>query len=109
MLYYTHYSIEDCIALLSRRNIYDVFEYSFEMKTETTGEITFIRCNNHFWNGLRSHYQIEFIRNKNTIISMKFIREGPIFPFSTLFPKWIAEFMEQKLSAIEKGVGECEG
>lgn len=42
MLYYTHYSIEDCIALLSRRNIYDVFVYSFEMKTETTGEIPII-------------------------------------------------------------------
>lgn len=27
MIYYTNYSIEDCIGLLSRKNIYDVFEF----------------------------------------------------------------------------------
>lgn len=102
MIYCTHYSIEDCIGLLSRKNTYDVFEYSFEMKTETMGEITFIRCNKHLWNGLRSLYQIEFESDETTTIRMEFIREGSVFPFSTLFPEWINEFMEQKLSATEK-------
>ena len=68
MIYCTHYSIEDCIGLLSRKNTYDVFEYSFEMKTETMGEITFIRCNKHLWNGLRSLYQIEFESDETTTI-----------------------------------------
>lgn len=101
LIYNTHYSIEDCIGLLSRKNIYDVFEYLFEMKTESIGEITFIRCNKHLWHGLHSHYRIDFKREKNTVINIEFIREGPILPFSTLFPEWISEFMEQKLSATE--------
>lgn len=101
MIYQTHYSVEDCIGLLSRKNIYDVFEYLFEMKTETAGEITFIRCNKHLWNGLPSHYRIELKRDENTVITLEFLREGPILPFSTVVPAWIAEFMEQKLSATE--------
>lgn len=101
MIYYTHYSVEDCIGLLSRKNMYDVFDYLFEMKTETTGEISFIRCNKHLWHGLQSHYCIEFKKRENTVININFIREGPILPFSTLFPAWITEFMEQKLNAIE--------
>lgn len=76
MVYYTNYSVEDCIGLLSRKNIYDVFEYLFEMKTESLGRIIFNQCNKHFWNGHYSVYQIEFRRNKNTIINIEFIKEG---------------------------------
>lgn len=47
VVYYTHFSVEDCIGLLSRKNIYDVFEYSFEMKTESVGEIAFEHCNKY--------------------------------------------------------------
>lgn len=101
VVYYTNYSIEDCIGLLSRKNIYDVFDYLFEMKTGTLGEIIFIYCNKHFWNGHRSIYQIKFIKSKYTIIEVEFIKEGLFLPFPTLSPVWIAEFMEQKLNAIK--------
>lgn len=101
MTYCTDYSVEDCIGLLSRKNIYDVFDYIFEMKTETMGEIIFVRCNKHFWHGLPSHYRIEFKRCKNTVINVGFIKEVTFFHFSTLFPEWITEFMEQKLNAIK--------
>ena len=43
-----------------RKNMCDVFDYSFEMKAETIGEITFICCNKHFWNGFRSLYHFEY-------------------------------------------------
>lgn len=99
MVFYTNYSVEDCIGLLSRKNVYDVFEYSFEMKTQSSGEIAFNRCNKHLWHGGRSFYQIEFGRDKCTVINIEFIREGVFLPFSTLNPAWIAEFMEQKLDA----------
>ena len=32
--YITNYSIEDCMGLLARKNIYDVFEYSYEKKVD---------------------------------------------------------------------------
>ena len=102
MVYYTKYSIEDCIGLLLRKNVYDVFEYSFEMKTESLGEIAFESCNKHFWHGGRSVYQMEFRRCKNTVINVEFIMEGIFLPFSTIPPAWISEFMEQKLDAIEQ-------
>ena len=100
MVYYTKYSVEDCIGLLSRKNIYDVFDYSFEMKTESLGEIALVRCNKHFWHGGTSFYQIEFRRGKRTIINLEFIREGIFLPFPTLSPAWIDEFMDQKLDAV---------
>lgn len=100
MVYYTNHSVEDCIGLLSRKNVYDVFEYLFEMKTESLGRITFIHCNKHFWNGYQSVYQIEFRRSKNTVINIEFIKEGLFLPVSTIQPAWMAEFMKQKLDAI---------
>lgn len=101
VVYYTNYSVDDCIGLLSRKNVYDVFEYSFEMKTESLGEIALEHCNKHFWHGGRSIYQIEFRRNESTVINVEFIMEGIFLPFSTIPPAWIAEFMKQKLDAIE--------
>ncbi len=105
MVYYTNYSVEDCIGLLSRKNVYDVFEYSFEMKTESVGEIAFKRCNKHLWHGCQSVYQIEFRRSKNTVINIEFLLEGIFLPFSTISPAWITEFMEQKLDATACGEG----
>ena len=105
VVYYTNYSVEDCIGLLSRKNVYDVFEYSFEMKTESVGEIAFERCNKHLWHGGRSVYQIEFRRNENTVINIEFLMEGIFLPFSTISPAWITEFMEQKLDATGCGEG----
>lgn len=101
VVFCTNYSIEDCIGLLSRKNIYDVFEYLFEMKSELTGEIAFEKCNKHYWHGGRSVYQINFSRNESTIINVEFVVEGIFLPFSTIPPIWIAEFMKQKLDAIE--------
>ena len=102
MIYYTDYSIEDCIGLLSRKNIYDVFEYSFEMKTDNAGEITFTRCNKHLWgNNLFPVYMVKFRKNKKTIIDIEFIRAEWLLPISNIPPKWITEFMEQKLDAVE--------
>lgn len=100
MTYYSNYSIQDCIGLLSRKNIYDVFDYIFKMKTEVSGEITFNRCNTHFWNGDRSVYMIEFTEDKNTVIHMEFICENLFLPFSTIPLSWIDEFMKQKLDAF---------
>lgn len=102
--YYTDYSIEDCIGLLSRKNIYDVFEYSFEMKTETSGEITFIRCNKHYGSfPFRPVYVIKFWKSKTTIIGVEFINEDFFFAnlLCTYPPEWITEFMQQKLDAVE--------
>ena len=103
VVYYTNYSVEYCIGLLSRKNVYDVFEYSFEIKMESVGEIAFERCNKHLWHGGRSVYQIEFRRNENTVINIEFLMEGIFLPFSTISPTWITEFMEQKLDATGCG------
>lgn len=102
MTYYTDYSIEDCIGLLSRKNIYDVFDYSFEMKTETSGEITLNGCNKHLWHGPVAVYAVELKKAKRTMIDIEFIR-AELFPLplTTIPPKWIAEFMQQKLDAVE--------
>lgn len=100
MTYYSSYSIEDCIGLISRKNIYDVFDYEFNMKSEEAGEIVFIQCNNHYWHGDRSVYKIEFKRSHNTIININFIKEGLFLPFSTISPAWIDEFMKQKFDAV---------
>ena len=100
MTYYSNYSVDDCIGLLSRKNIYDVFEYSFEMETEVSGVITFNRCNKHLWNGNESVYMIEFTKSKNTIIDIEFKYEKPFLPFSTIPSSWITEFMKQKLDAV---------
>ncbi|MCH5258799.1 MAG: hypothetical protein J1F18_03545 [Lachnospiraceae bacterium] len=100
MTYYTDYSIEDCIGLLSRKNIYDVFEYSFEMKTETAGKIRFIHCNKHPLLGrafIKAVYTIEFKKSNKTIIDIE-LAYGAL---SILPQKWITEFMEQKLDAVE--------
>ena len=102
MVYYTDYSLEDCIGLLSRKNIYDVFEYSFEMKTDNAGEITFIRCNKHLWNNIfYPVFMIKFRKSKKTIIELVFINESPFLIGSTAPLKWISEFMKQKLDAVE--------
>lgn len=105
MIYYTNYSIEDCIGLLSRKNIYDVFEYSFEMKTDNVGEITLIKCNRHRYGSFPflPVYAIKFRKSKRTIIDVDFINKDSVFAnlFTTFPPKWITEFMEQKLDAVE--------
>lgn len=104
MIYYTDYSIEDCIGLLSRKNIYDVFEYSFEMKTDNTGEITFIKCNKHYGSfPFLPIYVIKFAKSRKTIIDIEYINEDSLFAnlFFTFPPKWITEFMQQKLDAVE--------
>ena len=100
MTYYSNYSIQDCIGLLSRKNIYDVFDYTFKMETEVSGEITFNHCNKHLWNGNKSVYMIEFTESKNTIIHIEFICENFFLPFSTIPQSWITEFMRQKLEAV---------
>ena len=98
--YYTDYSIEDCIGLLSRKNIYDVFEYSFEMKTETSGKIRFIYSNKHrllVGAPIKAIYAIEFKKSNKTIIDIEPADEC----FSILPQKYITEFMQQKLDAVE--------
>ena len=100
MIYCTDCSIEDCIGLLSRKNIYDVFEYSFELKTKTAGKIRFIHCNKHPLLGrapIKAIYTIEFKKNKKTIIDI----ENAYGALSVLPQKWITEFMQQKLDAVE--------
>lgn len=69
------------------------------MKTQSSGEVDFERCNKHLWPGGRSVYQIELGRDKCTVINIGFLRERVFLPFSTINPAWIAEFMEQKLDA----------
>lgn len=101
MIYYTNYSIEDCIGLLSRKNIYDVFEYSFEMKTKISGEITFTGCNKHWWGGPTVIYAIEFRKSKKTIITIEFIRAPFFLPMPNIPQSWITEFMKQKLDAVD--------
>lgn len=99
--YYTDCSMEDCIGLLSRKNIYDLFEYSIEMETETGSKITFLECNKHLWHGFQSVYKINFKSGHKTVIDMEFIMESSFLPFPTVPSPWITEFMKQKFDAVE--------
>lgn len=48
--YTTDYSIEDCMGILGRKNIYDAFEYSYEKKADNVIEIIIKECNTHLCN-----------------------------------------------------------
>ena len=97
--YSTKYSIEDCIAILERKNIYDVFEYSFERKTYNTAELVVIKCNTHLCRNIRTVYKIEFIEDKHTILLGRFINESYVFSRPFIFQEWMDEFMKKKLDA----------
>lgn len=71
MQYMTHYSVEDCMGLMMRKNIYDVFEYIYEKLADNALEITITGCLNEFY----------------------------ILPIPAIPKKWMDEFMKQKLSA----------
>lgn len=97
--YTTDYSIEDCMGILARKNIYDVFEYSYEKKTDNAIEIIIKECNTHLCNNPRTCYEITFEKEVKTIIKVIFISEWYILKVPIIPKKWMDEFMKQKLDA----------
>ncbi len=99
MQYMTHYSVEDCMGLMMRKNIYDVFEYIYEKLADNALEITITGCNTHAHKNIRTCYHICFEKREKTIVSITFLNEFYILPIPAIPKKWMDEFMKQKLSA----------
>lgn len=115
--YETEYSIDDCMGLLSRKNIYDICDYSFEKKDEHTAELMMkfskgqimrfhanrIDRSHIIGVGLigvaRTLFRMEFERREKTIITMRFMSEAYILQSPATPIMYMDEFMEKKLSA----------
>lgn len=116
--YWTDYSVDDCIGLLSRKNIYDTMQYLFEQTAENAGELD-LRCmRNYMLRGVRRFIYSDYSytdsmvmsrgdlyriwleeENGRTYIHMELIHgvcylDLPYYPKTT-----VDQFMEQKLSA----------
>ena len=100
--YVTEFSIDDCIGLINRRNIYDVFEYNIETIDKNHYFITFTNCLAHYSRNIKTKYRIEMVENKETYIYLSFVSEFMFIPVPLIPRKWIDEFMEKKLSAYPK-------
>ena len=97
--YITDYSIEDCMGLLARKKIYDVYEYSYEKKADDILEIMIKECNTHLCNNPRTCYEITFEKGDKTIINVMFVSEWYALKVPIIQKKWMDEFMKQKLDA----------
>lgn len=97
--YITNYSIEDCMGILARKNIYDVFEYSYEKKADDILEIVIKECNTHLCNNPRTCYEITFEKGERIIINVMFVSEWYALKIPIIPKKWMDEFMKQKLEA----------
>lgn len=105
--YETEYSIDDCMGLLSRENIYDICAYSFEKQDEYTAELT-ISYNMYYMqkpvfmgrgSTTLTLFRMEFEQREKTIITMQFVSERHIFQTPATPIMVVDEFMEKKLSA----------
>ena len=115
--YETEYSIDDCMGLLSRKNIYDICDYFFEKKDEHTAELTMKFSKGQIMRfyagqidrshiigvgvigGTRTLFRMEFERREKTIITMRFMSEAYILQSPATPIMYMDEFMEKKLSA----------
>ena len=98
--YSTAYSVDDCIGLLSRKNIYDVLRYSFRQDKENTAELTVTGHAKYTCPQIKACHQMVFEENGNTKISITNLPCSKPFPFPYVPQWWMDEFMEQKLDAL---------
>lgn len=98
--YSTAYSVDDCIGLLSRKNIYDVLLYSFRQEKEDTWELVVMGHNKFTRLQMKVCHQVVFGENGNTKIRIKNLSGEKINPYSYIPQWWMDEFMEQKLDAL---------
>ena len=98
--YSTNYSIDDCIGLLSRKNIYDILQYSFRLEKENKAELVVTGYNKSTRIRTRVCYEMEFNRNRKTEINIKSITEERVMSVRYIPQWWMDEFMAQKLDAL---------
>ncbi len=98
--YSTAYSVDDCIGLLSRKNIYDVLLYSFRLEKKDAGELVVIGHNKFTRLQMKVCHQVVFGENGSTKISIKNLSGEKTNPYSYIPQWWMDEFMEQKLDAL---------
>ncbi len=98
--YSTAYSVDDCIGLLSRKNIYDVLLYSFRQEKEDTWELVVMGHNKFTRLQMKVCHQVVFEENGNTKIRIKNLSGEKTNPYSYIPQWWMDEFMEQKLDAL---------
>lgn len=105
LIYSTKYNTEDCLGLLSRKNLYDVFNYTFKnMSDKESSEIILTGCNKHHCGSIRTVYLMRFIKYDNgTLIEMVFQNELYVSPIPCIPEYWVDEFLFQKLEAIRVG------
>ncbi len=106
--YSTDYSVDDCIGLLSRKNIYDVLRYSFRLEKEDTGELVITGHNKYSRLQMKVCHQVVFGENGNTEIRIKNRSGEKTNPYSYIPQWWMDEFMEQKLDALPMDMDVCE-
>lgn len=98
--YSTAYSVDDCIGLLSRKNIYDVLLYSFRLEKKDAGELVVTGHNKFTRLQMKVCHQVVFGENGSTKISIKNLSGEKTNPYSYIPQWWMDEFMEQKLDAL---------
>ena len=98
--YSTDYSMDDCIGLLSRKNIYDVLRYSFCIEKENTAKLVVTGHNQFTGTQTRACYEMEFRGNAKTEIDIRSNSGGVIFLTHYIPQWWMDEFMAQKLDAL---------
>ena len=99
-IYSTGYSVDDCIGLLSRKNMYDVLWYSCRLEKENKGELVVTGHNKFSRLQVRAFHQMVFEENGDTKISIKKLSGENTAPFYYIPQWWMDEFMAQKLDAL---------
>lgn len=98
--YSTAYSVDDCIGLLSRKNIYDVLRYSFRQDKGNTAELTVTGHAKYTCPQIKACHQMVFEENGNTKISITNLPCSKPVPLPYIPQWWMDEFMAQKLDAL---------
>ena len=98
--YSTAYSVDDCIGLLSRKNIYDVLRYSFRQDKENTAVLTVTEHVRYTCPQIKACHQMVFEENGNTKISITNLPCSKPVPLPYVPQWWMDEFMAQKLDAL---------
>ncbi len=99
-IYSTDYSMDNCIGLLSRKNIYDILQYSFRLKKENKAELVVTGYNRYINIPTKVCYEMEFKENGKTEISIRSVSKGKKIMAHYIPQWWMDEFMEQKLDAL---------
>ena len=98
--YSTAYSVDDCIGLLSRKNMYDVLRYSFRQDKENTAVLTVTEHVRYTCPQIKVCHKMVFEESGNTKISITNLPCSKPVPFPYIPQWWMDEFMAQKLDAL---------